>query len=97
MKFKLDKKIEEFGEKLTIELPNNADEKFQIEITYETSQEASGLQWLNPAQTAGKKHPYVFSQFQPIHARSVIPCQDTPGVKAKYTATVSLIYLRLLN
>lgn len=64
----------------------------KIGIVYETSPDATGLQWITPKATAGKELPLVFSQFQPTHARSVIPCQDTPGVKAPYTATVSFFF-----
>ncbi len=35
-----------------------------VEIEYETSPSATALQWLTPKQTAGKKHPYLFSQCQ---------------------------------
>lgn len=81
--------VGEFGSKLSITLPNKSAESFNIRVQYETSAKASGLQWLEPQQTAGKKFPFVFSQFQPIHARSVLPCQDTPAVKASYKATIT--------
>ncbi len=30
-----------------------------------------------------------FAVFQPIHARSLMPCMDTPSIKSTYTAEVS--------
>jgi hypothetical protein len=44
---------------------------------------------VSSAQTAGKVHPYLFTQCQAVHARSLLPCQDSPGVRFTYTAAVT--------
>lgn len=80
--------IENIGSKLTIYLPTATSGEFMVFIEYETSPKASALQWLTAAQTCGKRHPYLFSQCQAIHARSIVPCQDTPAVKFTYNATL---------
>ena len=75
------------GSRLAITLaPGTA----SIRIRYRTSPEASALQWLTPEQTLGKKQPYLFSQCQALHARSVLPCQDTPAIRQAFTASIKV-------
>lgn len=64
--------------------------RFEVCIDYKNSPTATGLQWLAAEQTAGKRHPYMFSQFQPIFARTMLPCQDTPSVKHPFRAKVCI-------
>lgn len=89
LKYTLHKAVPEFGAKLEVDISPAAGEKLQVEVHYETSATARALQWLSPEQTDGKKYPFVFSQNEAINARSMVPCQDTPSVKATYTAEVS--------
>src|SRR5882724_2107597 len=49
-----------------------------VRVSYQTNPAAGGLQWLDPPQTAGGKHPYLYSQSEPILARTWIPLQDSP-------------------
>jgi leukotriene-A4 hydrolase len=75
------------GQKLRLDLPAQTSE---VTIAYHTSPQALALQWLDPAQTAGKRHPFLFSQCQAIHARTILPIQDTPRARVTYDAEVTV-------
>ncbi len=78
------------GAPLAIQLPAKLPAKsMTVRVKYETSPQASGLQWLEPSQTAGRKQPYLYSQSQAIHARSWIPLQDSPAVRLTYEAHIT--------
>ena len=85
--YKLDWELAErhplYGQKLTIRMNHPYE---SVRIRYHTSPDASGLQWLEASMTAGKTHPFMFSQSQAIHARSWVPLQDTPQVRYTYSA-----------
>ncbi|HZR10622.1 MAG TPA: M1 family metallopeptidase [Myxococcales bacterium] len=65
------------GARLRILLPSGTR---GVRIRYSTSPNATALQWLEPSQTAGDQ-PFLYSQSQPIHARSLAPLQDTPRIR----------------
>ncbi len=65
------------GARLRIDLPPGA---AGVRVRYATSPAATALQWLEPSQTMGGQ-PFLFSQAQPIHARSLAPLQDTPRIR----------------
>jgi aminopeptidase N len=71
------------GARLRVELPAGVRE---VAVDYRTAPTASALQWLAPGQTEGGRHPFLFSQCQAVHARSVVPLQDTPRARLTYTA-----------
>jgi leukotriene-A4 hydrolase len=73
------------GASLRIAVPRGAT---WVRVSYETAPAASALQWCEPAQTAGKVHPFLYTQSQAIHARSWIPLQDSPGVRVTYDARI---------
>ncbi|KUJ82826.1 aminopeptidase [Microbulbifer flavimaris] len=85
VKFSMGETDPNLGTPLKIELPKNAT---AVSIRYRTSPDASGVQWLEPQQTAGGEHPFLFTQAQAIHARSFVPLQDTPQVRITYNATI---------
>ncbi|MCI0749402.1 MAG: M1 family metallopeptidase [Nevskiales bacterium] len=83
--FRLDARDAILGSALRIAMPPGAN---RVRIHYATRPEASGLQWLAAAQTADRRHPFLYSQSQALHARSWIPLQDTPQVRSTYEARI---------
>ncbi|MFL5275345.1 MAG: leukotriene A4 hydrolase C-terminal domain-containing protein [Myxococcales bacterium] len=71
------------GARLRVELPEGTR---AVRIRSTTARDATALQWLEPGQTAGMKRPFLYSQCQPIHARSILPLQDTPAIRITYRA-----------
>ncbi|KAL0735965.1 hypothetical protein Bca4012_012175 [Brassica carinata] len=59
-------------------------------VLYSTSPSASALQWLSPLQTFSRTRPYVYTQCQAIHARSIFPCQDTPAARIRYDVLMNV-------
>jgi leukotriene-A4 hydrolase len=80
-------RTEPYGTPLTIEIKDQhgQNDQLTVHIDMQTTKDCTAIQWLTPAQTSNKKHPYTFTQCQAIHARSLFPCQDTPDVKSLFT------------
>ncbi|WP_020533482.1 M1 family metallopeptidase [Flexithrix dorotheae] len=87
VKFTLHEEIPFMGSALEIEIDTFTN---VVEVNYKTSADAPALQWLSAAQTSGKRHPFLFTQSQAILARSWVPCQDSPGIRFPYSATVTV-------
>ncbi|KAI1301994.1 leukotriene A-4 hydrolase [Xylaria venustula] len=84
-------RVAPYGSPLHISVPGGAPQGniLKLDIALETTKDCVGLQWMTPAQTGNKKHPYVYSQCQAILARSIFPCQDTPDVKSTFTFNIT--------
>lgn len=76
----------QLGAPLRVDLPET--DAARVRIHYR-ARDAAGLQWLSAEQTAGA-HPFLYSQSQPILARTWLPIQDSPGVRLTYDARVTV-------
>jgi aminopeptidase N len=84
--YMMDKADAKKGQALRINL---AAQPEKVRIYYSTAPSASALQWMTPAQTLSGKRPFMFSQSEPIDARSWAPVQDTPAVRFTYSARIA--------
>jgi leukotriene-A4 hydrolase len=84
--FALESPVPVLGQRLSITLGQPAPGRVRIE--YRTGPGATALQWLDPQQTTSGRLPFVYTQSEAIHARSWIPCSDSPAVRVTYDATI---------
>ena len=54
----------------------------QVSVTYSTTDQADAFLWVEG------ETPFLFTQSQAILARTWVPCQDSPGIRFTYDATV---------
>ena len=82
---------EVLGRPLVVELPPApaAGHVYCVRVAYATTPSSSALQWLDKQQTSSGSFPFVFSQCQAIHARSMLPCQDLCQAKVTFTVKVT--------
>ena len=85
LRYRVGASDEQLGAPLAVAL--NPDTR-QLVIRYKSSPIAEALQWLSPQQTAGKQHPYLFSQGEAIYNRTWIPTQDSPGIRQSWEARI---------
>ncbi|KAG8897701.1 hypothetical protein FRB99_007980, partial [Tulasnella sp. 403] len=85
-----------------LEIPLNPTEvksgnEISLKVDYSTTNKCTAIGWLEKEQTAGKKFDFLFSQCQPIYARSLGPLQDSPSVKITYSANVRSVLPALMS
>ena len=73
------------GRALRVTLP---EDRRRIVVRYTTNPTPPRCSGCTPAQTAGGKQPYLFSQGQAILTRTWIPTQDSPGIRQTYEARI---------
>ena len=81
VEFEMGPEQEYLGQALVIKIRKDSK---KVAIAYSTSPSAEALLWVEGEQ------PFLFTQSQAILARTWIPCQDSPGVRFTYNATVEV-------
>ncbi|ELU39367.1 leukotriene-A4 hydrolase [Rhizoctonia solani AG-1 IA] len=88
------------GNALEISLPSPLQKGDQIvlRISYSTTNQCTAVGWLDKEQTSGKQFDYLFSQCQPIHARSLAPLQAHTEINCQtYSADVTSVLPVLMS
>lgn len=98
-KWELGKRRGTIGSPLSIQLNKqySIGSVIKIAIDYSTTGQCTALGWLSKEQTDSKEMPFLYSQAQAIHARSMLPCADSPSHKITYTSKVRSKYPVLMS
>lgn len=74
LEWDLSPRLGAIGSALTIKLPHalSKGDKIELVITYATTKQCTALGWLQDTQTDSGLYPFLFSQNQAIHCRSLI-------------------------
>ena len=83
-------KAKALGTPLIISFSQIEGDSITIEIVSETTEESPSIKFLSKEQTYTKKYPFMFTQCEPILCRSLIPCQDSPGMKVTMNVKVKI-------
>jgi leukotriene-A4 hydrolase len=84
---------EALGDPLIILIPeekNKVGNCLEINIVFSSTEDSPAIQWFEKEQTRNKDAPFMFTQCQAILARSLLPCQDTPGAKITVEAKLTV-------
>ncbi|KAH6811516.1 hypothetical protein C2S51_025278 [Perilla frutescens var. frutescens] len=75
------------GQSIIVTLSNQS----QLLVLSKIVPSSSTLQWMSPPQTFNKSYPFVYTQCQAIHARSIFPYQDTPAARIKFPVKLNIL------
>jgi leukotriene-A4 hydrolase len=83
--------IDTLGTPLIIYVGIKKDEMIALTIEYVTGiNSTNAVHWLTPNMTLGKQYPFMYSHSEPILARSLFPCQDSPLAKVKANGKITV-------
>ena len=82
--FNIGEEQEFIGSPLSIEITPSTK---KVSINYNTQPGADAFLWVEGSENT---HPFLFTQSQAILARTWIPCQDSPGIRFTYNATIDV-------